>query len=213
MRRLDGKRPGILGVGSAVPSQVLSNQDLERMVDTSDQWILERSGIRERRIAPPGVCTSDLAAEAAVAALADAGTQPSEIDLVIVATVTPDTIFPATSCLVQHRLGMMNAAAFDLSVGCTGFIYGLSTASQFVANGTCRKVLVIGADLLSRITDWEDRNTCVLFGDGAGAVVVGETENGNGILSFVLGTDGSGAVLLKMPAGGSRQPASHDTVD
>ncbi|MCL6636254.1 MAG: ketoacyl-ACP synthase III, partial [Peptococcaceae bacterium] len=204
---------GIAGLGTCVPGRVLTNAQLEQMVDTSDEWIRTRSGIRERRIADPGQATSDLAAVAGMRALEDAGVSPAEVDLVIVATNTPDMFFPATACLVQDRIGAKNAGAFDLAAGCTGFIYAVAAASQFVAAGSCRTVLVIGAETLSRITNWEDRNTCVLFGDGAGAAVVRPAPEGSGILACRLRSDGSGGAHLLMPAGGSRRPASRETVD
>ncbi|MBA4544033.1 MULTISPECIES: beta-ketoacyl-ACP synthase III [Thermoactinomyces] len=203
---------GILGTGAYVPEKVLTNADLEKMVDTSDEWIVSRTGIRERRIAAPEEASSDLAVKAAEKALEAAGISAADIDLIIVATVTPDMAFPATACLVQDRLKAEKAATFDLSAACTGFMYGVATASQFIATGVYKYALVIGVECLSRITDWTDRNTCVLFGDGAGAAVLGPVEEGYGFLSFELGGDGSGGELLKLEAGGSRQPASVETV-
>ncbi|MGA9175289.1 MAG: beta-ketoacyl-ACP synthase III [Thermoactinomyces sp.] len=203
---------GILGTGAYVPEKVLTNSELEKMVDTSDEWIVSRTGIRERRIAAPEEASSDLAVKAAERALEDAGISAEEIDLIVVATVTPDMAFPATACLVQDRLRAEKAATFDLSAACTGFIYGVATASQFIATGVYKYALVIGVECLSRITDWTDRNTCVLFGDGAGAAVLGPVEEGYGFLSFELGGDGSGGDLLKLSAGGSRRPASIETV-
>lgn len=208
-----GTGVGILGMGSYVPERVLTNRELESMVNTSDQWIVERSGIRERRIAAPGQATSDLALEAAHKALKDANLKPEDVDLIIVATNTPDSLLPAVGCIVQDRLGAARAGAFDLLAGCTGFIYALSVAVQFINSGMYRHVLVIGAETLSRIVDWEDRNTCVLFGDGAGAVVVGPVPGGYGIMHTKLGSDGSGGHFLCLPAGGSRLPANRDTVD
>lgn len=205
-------RPGILGVGRFVPERVLTNHELEKMVDTSDEWITTRTGIRERRIAPPGVATSDMAVAAARAAMDMARVGSQELDLIITATVTPDMIFPSTACLVQAALSAERAAAFDLSAGCSGFVYALSVASQYVATGAARHVLVIGAETLSRITDYQDRNTCVLFGDGAGAAVVGPKGADGGILAFDLGADGAGADLLYIPAGGARRPASAETL-
>jgi 3-oxoacyl-[acyl-carrier-protein] synthase-3 len=199
-------------MGSYVPEKVLTNEDLEKLVDTSAEWIVSRSGIRERRIAEPGQATSDLALEAAQKALQDAGIGPAQVDLIIVATNTPDSFFPAVACIVQERLGAVNAGAFDLLAGCTGFLYGLSVAAGFVSAGLHRHVLVIGAETLSRITDWEDRNTCVLFGDGAGAAVVGRVPRGYGLIHTRLGADGSGGPHLCLPAGGSRLPASRETV-
>ncbi|WP_435873792.1 beta-ketoacyl-ACP synthase III [Polycladomyces subterraneus] len=204
---------GILGTGAHLPEKVLTNSDLEKMVDTSDEWIVSRTGIRERRIAADNEASSDLAVEAGRKALEAAGITPDQLDLIIVATVTPDMMFPATACLVQDRLGASKAATFDLSAACTGFLYGITTAVQFIANGIYRYALVIGVDCLSKITNWEDRNTCVLFGDGAGAVVLGPVEEGYGFLSFDLGADGSGGNLLLQPAGGSRIPATVESVE
>lgn len=205
------RRAGITGVASYVPEKILTNQDLEKMVDTDDEWIKSRTGIEERRIAAEDTATSDLAYRAAEAALEEADLAAEELDLIIVATVTPDMVFPATACLVQDRLGAEKAAAFDLQAGCSGFVYALATATQFVKAGAYDNVLVIGAETLSKITNWEDRNTCILFGDGAGAAVVQVVESG-GILANVLGADGSGGELLKVPAGGSRQPTTIETV-
>ncbi|MBC8016731.1 MAG: ketoacyl-ACP synthase III, partial [Sporomusaceae bacterium] len=192
--------------------KVLTNKDLEKIVETSDEWIVERTGIRERRIAEPNIATSDLAALAAEKALINAGITADEIDLIIVATVTPDMLFPSTACLVQDKIKASKAAAFDLSAGCSGFVYGIVTGSQFIQSGLYKKILVIGAEALSKILDWTDRNTCVLFGDGAGAVVLGEVPAGYGILGVELGADGSGGDSLKVPAGGSRLPATAVTV-
>ncbi len=196
-----------------MPARILTNSDLEKMVDTSDQWIVERTGIRERRIAAEGETTSGLAAEAARRALEDAGVGAADVDLIIVATVTPDMPFPACSCLVQAKIGAARASAFDLNAGCTGFVYALSVASDLVAAGSHDNVLVIGADTLSRIVNWRDRNTCVLFGDGAGAALVRPMEAGTGFEAFVLGADGTRADVLTLPAGGSARPASYETVD
>lgn len=204
---------GILGTGSFVPERVLTNFELEKMVDTSDEWIVARTGIRERRITDEKTASSDLAYEASLKAIQKAGISPEEIDLILVATVTPDMYFPSTACLLQDRLGAKKAAAFDLSAACPGFIYGLATGSQFVATGLYRYVLVVGVETLSKITDWKDRNTCVLFGDGAGAAVLGPVEEGSGFLSFVLGADGSGQEHLYIPAGGSRKPSSFETIE
>jgi len=206
------KAVGILGTGACVPDQVLTNFDLEKMVDTSDEWIVTRTGIRERRITTEEEATSDLAYRAAQKALEAAGITADQLDLIIVATVTPDTSFPSTANILQDRLGAKKAAAFDLAAACTGFLYGLATATQFIQNGLYRYVLVIGAECLSKVVNWSDRNTCVLFGDGAGAAVLGQVEEGYGFLSFELGSDGSGGDLLKVPAGGSRLPASEHTV-
>ena len=203
---------GIIGIGSFAPQKVLTNLDLEKIVDTTDEWILTRSGIRERHIVDDGVNTSDLALEASKRALECAGLPAEKLDLIICATITGDMPFPATSCLVQDKLGATDVPAFDLQAGCSGWVYGLSTASQFVRTGTYDHVLVIGADILSRFTDWTDRSTCVLFGDAAGAVVIGPTTPGTGVLAASLGADGSGGELLRMDAGGSKLPTSEETV-
>jgi 3-oxoacyl-[acyl-carrier-protein] synthase-3 len=209
-----GVRPaGILGLGCYVPERVLTNSDLEQMVDTSDEWIVTRTGISERRIAAKDEATSDLATAAAQRALEDAGISGQDIDLVIVATVTPDHAFPATASIVQERIGARGAAAFDLGAGCSGFIYALATGAQFVRSGLYRYVLVVGAETISRITNWKDRATCVLFGDGAGAAVLGPVGDGEGFLAFDLGSDGSGAELLVVDAGGSREPATPQSVE
>ncbi|PTM59102.1 beta-ketoacyl-ACP synthase III [Desmospora activa] len=207
------KSVGIIGTGACLPEKVLTNADLEKLVDTSDEWIVSRTGIRERRIADENQASSDLAVEAARRALDSAGLAPSDLDLIIVATVTPDMSFPATACLVQDQLGADRAATFDLSAACTGFLYGVATATQFIQTGLYQHALVIGVDCLSKIMDFTDRNTCVLFGDGAGAAVLGAVDEGSGFLSFELGGDGSGGHLLKQPAGGSRIPASRESVD
>lgn len=202
---------GIIATGSFTPSRVLTNFDLEKMVDTSDEWIRSRTGIVERRIADAGTATSDLALPAAQAALRQAEMEAQELDLIIVATVTPDMVFPCTAAVLQRRLGA-EAAAFDLVVGCTGFVYGLVLAREVIASGSHDHVLVVGAETLSTITDWEDRSTCVLFGDAAGAAIVGPVEEGRGILGYSLGNDGANADALKIPAGGSRMPTSQETV-
>ncbi len=202
----------IVGWGSYVPGRVLTNADLAQMVETSDEWIRARTGIRERRIAGEGETTASLSVQAAQQALEVAGLQPAHLDLIIVATVTPDHLLPATACLVQDRLGAHGAAAFDISAGCTGFIYGLSVAAHLIEAGVYQTALIIGAETLSTITNWDDRATCVLFGDGAGAVVLQASQERGGVLSTVLGADGSGGELLWVPAGGSRFPASHETV-
>lgn len=204
---------GISGVGSYVPEKVLTNDDLSKMVDTSHEWIVTRTGIEERRIADIDIATSDLATKAALRALDDAKAKPEEIDLIIVATATPDHNFPSTASIVQSNIGAINAAAFDMSVGCTGFVYALITGANFVQTGVYRKVLVIGAETLSKIVNWEDRNTCVLFGDGAGACVLERCEDGYGILAYELGSDGSSREALTLPAGGSRMPANLETVE
>lgn len=208
-----GFSAGILGTGACLPEKVMTNFDLEKLVDTSNEWIVERTGIRERRIADPETATSGMCLKAARAALKDAGVKAEELDLIIVATATPDYMFPSTACIVQDKLGAAHAGAFDLAAGCSGFVYGFSVASQMIASGLYQKVLVIGAETLSRIMDWTDRNTCVLFGDGAGAAVVGRVEDGYGVLALELGSKGSGAMELYQPAGGSRRPATHETVD
>jgi len=207
------QKAGIAGIGCYVPERILTNYELQKMVDTSDEWIRTRTGIKERRIAAKEETTSDLAVKAARKALDDAGVEPEEIELIIVATATPDMLFPATACLVQDRIGAYNAGAFDLEAGCTGFIYALSVASQFVAGGVMENVLVIGAETLSRLTNWQDRSTCVLFGDGAGAVVVRPACGKTGILATVLGSEGSGGKFLSLPAGAARMPTSRQTLE
>lgn len=204
---------GILGMGCYVPEKVVTNHDLEKIVDTSDEWIVDRTGIRERRVCEPDMATSDLATKAALRAIADAKITADDIDLIIVGTATPDMFFPSVACLVQDNIKASKAAAFDLAAGCSGFVYALTVGSQFIKAGTYKKVLVIGAETLSKILDWTDRNTCVLFGDGAGAAILGEVQPGCGILGFELGADGSGGDLLKLPAGGSRNPASAETIE
>ena len=209
---MERKFVGIWGIGSYVPKTVITNYDLEKMVDTSDKWIVERTGIRERRVVQNGETTSVLATKAAEKALLDAGVAADEIDLIIVATVTPDMQFPAVACLVQENLKAVNAAAFDITAVCSGFVYALVTGSTFIETGTYKKVLVIGAEALSTITDWTDRNTAIIFGDGAGAVVLGEVASGYGLLGMHLGAEGAGSHLLKVPAGGSRLPATAETI-
>lgn len=206
------KPVGILGTGKYVPEQILTNQQLEQMVDTNDEWIVTRTGIKERRLAASHQATSDLAFIAAQEAIANAGLTVEDIDLIIVATVTPDMFFPSTACLVQEKLGAKRAAAFDLSAACSGFIYSLATGTSMIQSGMYKHILVIGAETLSRVTDYKDRNTCILFGDGAGAVVIGEVAEGKGFKSFELGADGSGGDLLTVAGGGSRRPASAETV-
>ncbi|MBZ2175830.1 ketoacyl-ACP synthase III [Schnuerera sp. xch1] len=203
---------GITGIGSYIPEKIVTNKDLTKIVDTSDKWIVERTGIKERRITDDQTSTSDIATIAAKNALKDGEILPEELDLILVATVTPDMAFPSTACIVQDNIGAVNAAAFDISVGCSGFIYGLSVGSNFIKAGAYKKVLVIGAETLSKIVNWEDRNTCILFGDGAGACVLERCKEGSGFLSFDLGSDGSDGHLLTQPAGGSRLPASYETV-
>lgn len=205
-------RPAILGTGSYLPERILTNEDLEGMVDTSDEWIVERTGIRQRRLAGDGETTSTLAARAAKSACEQAGVEPDEIDLIIVATSTPDMVFPSTACLVQKAIGAYNAGAFDLSAACSGFLYALTTGASFVRSRMAKRVLVIGAETMSKIVDYQDRTTCILFGDGAGAVVLGAGVNGSGLIYSQLGADGRGASLMQVPAGGSLLPASSETV-
>lgn len=207
------KQVGIIGTGSAVPERVLTNKELETMVDTSDEWIVSRTGIRERRIAGAEDTSSKLAYQAALKALDAAKLEASDLDVIICATVTPDMIFPATACLLQDLLGVKNIPAFDLSAGCSGFGYAISVAQSLMQGNQYNKVLVVGVDLLSKITDYSDRSTCVLFGDGAGAVILGEVPGGYGILQCELGADGSGGGYLHMPGGGSLQPASINSVE
>ncbi|OAS15002.1 beta-ketoacyl-ACP synthase III [Paenibacillus oryzisoli] len=204
---------GVLGSGKYVPERILTNQELETMVETNDEWIVTRTGIRERRIAAEGQATSDLCFEASLVALSNAGITADQLDLIIVATITPDMSFPSTACILQEKLGAKKAAAFDLSAACSGFVYGLANAANFIATGTYKYALVIGADCLSKITDYTDRNTCILFGDGAGAVVIGEVPEERGFKSFELGADGTGGPLLKIEGGGSRNPASQNSLD
>ena len=206
-------RARITGTGSAVPDKVLTNLDLEKMVDTTDEWITTRTGIKERRIAAEGEYTSTFATRAAEKALEMAGVKAEELDLIIVATITADFPFPATACLVQNNIKAVNAAAFDVSAACSGFIYGLSMADKFIRTGSAKKVLVIGAEVLSRIVDWTDRNTCLLFGDGAGAVVVEACAGDYGILSSHIHSDGSYWELLYQPGCGSRNPPVQKTLD
>jgi 3-oxoacyl-[acyl-carrier-protein] synthase-3 len=206
-------RAKITALGTFVPPRVMTNADLEKIIETSDEWIVTRTGIRERHVVDQGVATSDLAVEATKRALAERGIDASEIEAIVVATVTPDMLFPSTACLVQHKLGMKNVWGFDLSAACSAFVYALQTGAQFVATGAHKKVLVIGADVMTSILDYTDRATCILFGDGAGAVILEPSEDDNGIIDFVHEVDGSGGCSLYMPAGGSLHPASHETVD
>ncbi len=206
----------ISALGCYTPPRVLTNQDLEKLVDTNDQWIMERTGIRERHIAEPEMATSDMAIEAARCALLQRGIDAREIDAIILCTVTPDHLFPSTACLVQNAIGAKGAWGFDLIAACSGFLYGLTTGAHFVMAGTHKKVLVIGSDTMSRIIDYTDRATCVLFGDGAGAMLIeaaDDADGGAGFIDFLGEVDGSGGAYLRMPAGGSRQPATHETVD
>ena len=204
---------GILGTGFYVPEKIMTNADLEKIVETSDEWIVERTGIKERRIAEDNQPMSDLALRAAKAALADAGVAAEDLDLIIVATLTSDRIIPSTACMIQNLLGAKHAAAFDLSAACSGFAYAASVAAQFIETGAYKKALVIGAETLSKYINWEDRNTCVLFGDGAGAAVLGQVEEGYGILSFDLGSDGSVGDAIQVPSSGSLMPVSKESID
>src|SRR5437667_5548938 len=206
-------RAKITALGTYVPPRVMTNADFERIVETSDEWIVSRTGIRERHVVDNGVATSDLAAEAAKRALVERGIDGNEIEAIVVATVTPDMLFPSTACLVQHKLGIKKVWGFDLSAACSAFVYALQTGAQFVGTGAHKKVLVIGADVMTSILDYTDRATCILFGDGAGAVILEQSQDDFGIIDFVHEVDGSGACSLYMPAGGSLHPATHETVD
>ncbi len=205
-------RAAVLGLGIHVPSHVLTNADLEKLVETSDEWIVARTGIRTRRIVEPDQASSDLAIPAAEAALRDAGVTAAELDLIICATTTPDMLFPATACLIQDRIGAKRAGAFDLLAACSSFVYGVISATQLIEAGMARYVLVVGAEVLTKLVDWTDRTTCVLIGDGAGAVVMGPSSDGAGVLSSVVGADGSAGEILKLPAGGSRIPMTVDAI-
>lgn len=208
-----GYTASITGIGSFLPKKVLTNDDLTKMLDTTDEWITKRTGIKERRIVENGVTASDLAIEASLRALDDANVLPSEVDLIVAATITPDCLVPSTACFLQDKIGASNAGAFDILAACAGFVYALSIAKSFVASGAMKTVLVVGTECLSKITDYTDRSTCILFGDGAGAVVV---QRGNGrreIITTHLGSDGSQAELLMLPAGGSKLPTSHETIE
>jgi 3-oxoacyl-[acyl-carrier-protein] synthase-3 len=202
----------ITGTGSYAPKKVITNHDLEKLIDTSDEWITERTGIKERRVVEKGQTTSDLAYEASRKALKAAGIGAHELDLILVATMTPDTILPSMGCVLQDKLGAKNAAAFDIAAACSGFIYGMSVANAFIRSETYKTILLVGAEVISRFTDWEDRTTCILFGDGAGAVVMQRHAGKRGVLSTHLHSDGSLSDLLYVPAGGALHPASHDTV-
>lgn len=210
--REDMRKVGIIGLGKYLPKRVLTNADLEKIVDTSDEWITTRTGIKQRRLVSGHQATSDLATLATKEALEEAKLKPEALELIIVATITPDMQFPSTACLVQAKLGAKQAVCLDISAACAGFVYALLIAQQFIAHGTYQNALVIGAEVLSSVTDWQDRNTCVLFGDGAGAAVLAPVNSG-GILSGYLGSDGSRGDLLMLPGGGSRHPATHQTVD
>ena len=207
-------RVKISALGTYVPPRVLTNADLEKMVETSDQWIIERTGIRERHIVDKGVATSDLAVEAAKKALAQRGIEAGDLDAILVGTVTPDMFFPSTACLVQHKLGAKGVWGFDLSAACSAFLYALQTGTQFVATGAHKRVMVIGSDVMSSIIDYTDRATCIIFGDGAGAVILEPAENDSlGMIDFIHEVDGSGGCSLYMPGGGSLNPSTHETVD
>ncbi len=206
------KKVGIIGVGEYLPERILTNADLEKMVDTSDEWITTRTGIKERHLAAKGQAASDLALKAAEQALKNARLKPEDIELIVVATITGDMPFPSVAAILQNKLGATKAACFDISAACAGFVYGISVAQQFISCSTYKNALVIGVEVLSSITDWQDRNTCVLFGDGAGAVVLSEVKSGRGIISTYLGCDGSKVGILNLPAGGSANPATTETV-
>ncbi|MBU4346509.1 MAG: ketoacyl-ACP synthase III [Candidatus Omnitrophica bacterium] len=206
------RKVGIIGVGEYLPSKILTNADLEKMVDTSDEWITTRSGIKQRRLVAKGEAASDLAIKAAKGALKGARLKPHDLDLIIVATITPDMQFPSVACILQDALSAKDAICFDISAACAGFVYAIVIAQQFIAAGTCKNALVVGVEVLSTITDWQDRNTCVLFGDGAGAAVLAPVKSG-GILSGYLGSDGSKKGLLMLPGGGSRNPTSQQTLN
>jgi 3-oxoacyl-[acyl-carrier-protein] synthase-3 len=207
-------RAKISALGTHLPPRLLTNADLEKMVETSDQWIMERTGIRERHIVDKGVATSDLASAAATRMLKERGLNPTDIDAIIVATVTPDMLFPSTACLVQNKIGAKGAWGFDLSAACSAFVYALQTGAQFIASGAHKRVMVIGADVMSSIIDYTDRATCVIFGDGAGAVLLEAAEDDSvGLIDFLHEIDGSGACSLYMPGGGSLHPSTHETVD
>ncbi|CAG0942447.1 partial 3-oxoacyl-[acyl-carrier-protein] synthase III, partial [Candidatus Brocadiaceae bacterium] len=205
-------RASITGIGSYLPSKVLTNYDLEKMVDTSDDWIIQRTGIKERRIVENGQITSDLATHASLRAMEDAGVSPNDLDMIITSTITPDHIFPSTSCYIQQKIGASRASAFDILAACAGFIYALSVGESFVNSGAMKTVLVVGAECLSKITDYTDRTTCILFGDGAGAVVIQKSSTKHEILSTSLAADGSQADVLIMPGGGAKNPASLESV-
>ncbi|HUR44598.1 MAG TPA: beta-ketoacyl-ACP synthase III, partial [Candidatus Saccharimonadales bacterium] len=207
-----GRTCSIAGVGAYVPEKILTNAELERMVETSDEWIVSRTGIKERRLAAESETTSDMASLAAMRAMKNANVTPDQIDLIIVATITPDMMFPSTACLVQHKIGAVKSAAFDIEAACSGFIYALEIGQQFIMSRTYNTVLVIGAEKLSTIVDWTDRNTCVLFGDGAGAAILQHRPDAHGLLTACMGAEGDKAELLCMPGGGSKFPATAETV-
>jgi len=205
-------RAAVVGTGSCLPDKVLTNHDLEKMVETTDEWIFTRTGIRERRIVADGQTTSDLAAEAARRALQAASLKPEDISLIITATITPDHFFPSTSCLIQKKIGATNTGGFDLSAACAGFVYATIMGARLIEADPTQKVLVIGAETLSKVTDWKDRSSCILFGDGAGAAILAASDTGNGVLASEFGIDGNGSDFMKIPAGGSAMPASEESV-
>lgn len=207
------RKSAIVGTGSYAPEKVLTNEDIAKIVDTSDEWIQTRTGVKERRVISKDEATSDIATKAAIKALESAEIEPSELDLIVVATATPDFFFPSTACIVQHNIGAKNAAAFDLEAACSGFLYSLAIGNSFISAGLYNNILIIGAETFYNFLDWEDRTTCVLFGDGAGAVVLRPTTAENCVIGTYLGADGSGKDNIKLPAGGSRLPASHETVN
>jgi 3-oxoacyl-[acyl-carrier-protein] synthase-3 len=209
---LDSAHAGILGLGFGVPEETLTNEDLARRVDTTDEWIVTRTGIRERRIADANTATSDLAVTASLRALSDADISASDIDLVLCATTSGDYVWPATACVVQNRIGAKRAAAFDISAACSGFCYAMATAAGFIQSGAMRRILVIGADTLTKQLNWNDRGTCILFGDGAGAAVMGPCGSDEGVLASVLGADGRGVEAIWIPAGGTRTPNTEQTI-
>jgi len=206
-------RAAIAGLGVSAPPRVMTNADFEKIIDTSDEWITQRTGIRQRHVVSKGESTATLATDAARKALADAGLEPSDLDLILCATVTPEMIFPAVACFVQADLGATDVPAFDISAACSGFVYGLTVGAKFIETGMYRRVLVIGAETLTRFTDYTDRGSCVIFGDGAGAVVMEPSDNERGLIYSVLGADGTGWDFIHIPAGGSRHPASQKTID
>ncbi|HOK80488.1 MAG TPA: beta-ketoacyl-ACP synthase III [bacterium] len=203
----------IIGIGSYLPEKVLSNADLEKMVDTSDEWIVTRTGIRERRICPEDMASSDLGVEAAKRAITDAAISSNEIDMIVCATITADMVFPSTACIIQNKLGLNDIPCFDISAACSGFIYGLEIARSFIVAGKCEKILVVAAECMSRVTDYTDRATCVLLGDGAAAAIIAKTDDNVGIIDSYLGASGLYGNLLYVPAGGSKMPATHETVE
>lgn len=211
--RQPSRAVSIVGTGSYVPEKVLTNAELEKMVDTTDEWIVSRTGIKERRIAAEGEFTSHMATKAARRAMEQAGVTAEEIQLIVVATVTPDTFFPSTACHVQRQLGAKNAACFDISAACSGFLYGIEVAQQFISNHTYETILVIGADRLSSIVNWKDRNTCVLFGDGAGAAILRYRADSHGVINTFMGSDGNYGDILHMPGGGCAVPITAENVD